>query len=67
MTCISLPRLAKRRKLLFIKLVDLYRSIVEKCGSDLFSAIPPEDRAGLRWEHVGSTSIGEMISQLVFG
>ena len=48
-------------------MVDLYRSIVEKCGSDLFSAIPPEDRAGLRWEHVGSTSIGEMISQLVFG
>merc|ERR1712211_78267 len=36
------------------------KSIVEKCGEDLFAAIPPEERAGLRWEHVGSTSIEGM-------
>jgi len=36
------------------------KSIVEKCGADLFGAIPPEERAGLRWEHVGSTSIEGM-------
>merc|ERR1711962_1511069 len=36
------------------------KSIVEKCGADLFGAIPLEERAGLRWEHVGSTSIEGM-------
>lgn len=36
------------------------KSIVEKCGADLLSAVPPEERAGLRWEHVGSTSIEGM-------
>jgi len=36
------------------------KSIVEKCGADLMNAVPPEERAGLRWEHVGSTSIEGM-------
>merc|ERR1712088_1078460 len=36
------------------------KSIVEKCGEDLLSAVPPEERAGSRWEHVGSTSIEGM-------
>jgi len=36
------------------------KSIVEKCGEELMSAVPPEERAGLRWEHVGSTSIEGM-------
>jgi len=36
------------------------RAIVASCGSSLLAAVPEGERAGLRWEHVGSTSIEGM-------
>ena len=36
------------------------KKIVSSCGSALLSKVPLEDRAGLGWEHVGSTSIEGM-------
>ena len=36
------------------------RSIVEECRDKFLAAVPEGERSGLRWEHVGSTSIKGM-------
>ena len=37
-----------------------FRSIVEGCRDKFLAAVPESERSGLRWEHVGSTSIKGM-------
>merc|ERR1712133_139172 len=36
------------------------KEIVEKCGAEVLGRVPQEERDGLVWEHVGSTSIPGM-------
>jgi len=36
------------------------KSIVEECRDKFLAAVPETERSGLRWEHVGSTSIKGM-------
>jgi len=36
------------------------KKIVEDCRDDFFASVPETERSGLKWEHVGSTSIKGM-------
>ena len=38
----------------------MFRSIVENCRDKFLAAVPESERSGLRWEHIGSTSIKGM-------
>ena len=38
----------------------MFRQIVGDCRDKFMAAIPEDEKAGLRWEHVGSTSIKGM-------
>ena len=38
----------------------VFRSIVEDCRDKFLAAVPDSERSGLRWEHIGSTSIKGM-------
>ena len=38
----------------------VFRSIVEDCRDKFLAAVPESERSGLRWEHIGSTSIKGM-------
>ena len=42
------------------KLYVVFRTIVEECRDKFMAAVPESERATLRWEHVGSTSIKGM-------
>ena len=39
---------------------DEIKAIVESCRGKFFAAVPEGERSGLKWEHVGSTSIKGM-------
>ena len=38
----------------------VFRTIVEDCRDEFLAAVPESERSGLRWEHIGSTSIKGM-------
>ena len=38
----------------------MFRTIVEDCRDKFLAAVPESERSGLRWEHIGSTSIKGM-------
>ena len=40
-----------------------FSAVVQRYGEEIFSAVPEDLRSGLKWEHVGSTSIKVQLLQ----
>ena len=41
----------------------LFSAVVQRYGEEILSAVPEDLRSGLKWEHVGSTSIKVQLLQ----
>ena len=39
------------------KMILSFSAVVQRYGEEILSAVPEDLRSGLKWEHVGSTSI----------